>query len=307
MKKILVLEDDPYSLLLMHEILEKYDFCVVDSSDGLDALEVAKTEHPNLAIVDIRLPTLNGYQVCERLRNMPETKNIPIIVLTVLNEDQHRIRAIEAGANDFISKPFKSVELITKIKSLLSQQEKIDGAVSFENFADCLIKALKYRNPRACLQGRRVSYMAEQLGLAHGLAFSDISNMKRGILLQDIGQLAMDKDTQDFSNQKYTHAQLGAEMLSTFDWPIVKEVVLYHHCDLKSNYYLNNLSEQLQEIIGIVTICNRVDQLYYSDSKLPTEQVFTMLKAETEKGLWDRADFDLICQITDNGKLLGSR
>lgn len=306
MKKILVLEDDPYSLLLMHEILEKNEYCVVESSDGMEALEVAKRERPNLAIVDIRLPTLNGYQVCEHLRSMPEVKNIPIIVLTVLNEDQHRIRAIEAGANDFMSKPFKSVELLTKIKSLLCQQEKMDDAVEFESFADCIITALELRNKAVCLQGRRVSYMSEQLALAYGVSFSDIGKMKRGVMLQDIGQLAMMEDVQN-DYPECIHAQLGEKMLSSFDWPIVKKIVRYHHCNLKNENYPSDLPEYMRKLIEIVTICNRLDQLYYSNNKISADRVFAMLKAETDQGLWNRSDYEFICQITDNGRLLGSR
>ena len=110
---------------------------MLEAADGLQAISLATEETPHLAIVDIMLPTLNGYQVCEKLRSIPGLKNMPIIVCLPF-EDQHRIRAIEAGATDFLIKPFDRVELITKIKALLSIQEERSRCESFEDIMFCL-------------------------------------------------------------------------------------------------------------------------------------------------------------------------
>ena len=132
MSKILVVEDDIASQMLMTDILEKYGYTAVVATDGLEAISLAEKEKPDLAIVDIMLPTLNGYQVCERLRCLPQCRELPVIILTALNEDQHRIRALEAGAIDFLSKPFKRIELLTKIKAVLLMQEDKMNMISFE-------------------------------------------------------------------------------------------------------------------------------------------------------------------------------
>lgn len=104
MQKILVVEDDAPSLILTTEVLKNYKYDVVSAVDGEQALEVAERENPDLALLDVMLPGLNGFQVCERLRSMPQFRNLPILMLTVLNEDSHRFRAIEAGANGFLDK-----------------------------------------------------------------------------------------------------------------------------------------------------------------------------------------------------------
>lgn len=161
---------------------------VIEATDGLKAISIAGQEKPNQAIIDVMLPTLNGFQVCERLRSIRELKNIPIIILTVLNENQHRIRAIEAGANDILSKPFNRVELLTQIKALLAAQEDRMDMVPFESLAHCLLTALGRRNPEARMRGLRVGYAAERIALTMGMKLRDVEQMKRGAYLCRISE-----------------------------------------------------------------------------------------------------------------------
>ena len=108
---------------LLRVILSASDYDVTEAYDGEEALEKAKTENPDLILLDIMMPKLTGYEVCRRLREDASTKNIPIIMITALHEMDDRIKGIEAGANDFTSKPFNKIELLARIKSLLSTKQ----------------------------------------------------------------------------------------------------------------------------------------------------------------------------------------
>ena len=116
---ILVVEDESNSRLLLKTYLTSDDYKVKLARSGEEALEIAAAHPPSVIILDIILPGMNGYEVCKRLKHSIRTSFIPIILVTALRGNDERVQGIEAGADDFISKPFNRVELLTRIKSLL--------------------------------------------------------------------------------------------------------------------------------------------------------------------------------------------
>ena len=103
--KILVADDIKQNVKLLRVILTASGFDVVEAYDGEEALEKAKSENPDLILLDIMMPKLTGYEVCQKLRANGTTKSIPIVMITALHEMDDRIKGIEAGADDFISNP----------------------------------------------------------------------------------------------------------------------------------------------------------------------------------------------------------
>ena len=118
-KKILVVEDDKSLLPMITYNIEKNGFLVKSATNGEDALLLIKEEIPSLAIFDWMIPEPNGLELCKILRRKQETSNLPIIMLTAREEEEDRIRGLEYGADDYISKPFSPAELIARIKALI--------------------------------------------------------------------------------------------------------------------------------------------------------------------------------------------
>ncbi len=118
-KTILVVEDDKSLLPMITYNIEKNGFQVKSATNGEDALLLIKEEIPSLAIFDWMIPEPNGLELCKILRRKQETSNLPIIMLTAKEEEQDRIRGLEYGADDYISKPFSTAELIARIKALI--------------------------------------------------------------------------------------------------------------------------------------------------------------------------------------------
>lgn len=117
--KILLVEDDGNLVELIRYNLETEGFEVVQTGDGEEALVLAEEERPDAAILDWMIANLSGIEVCRRLRRSPATANLPILMLTARAEEADRIRGLETGADDYVTKPFSPRELIARVKALL--------------------------------------------------------------------------------------------------------------------------------------------------------------------------------------------
>ena len=117
--KILLVEDDPNLVELVRYTLEKEGFEVIQTDDGEEAMILAEEEKPDLVILDWMIANLSGIEVCRRLRRQASTANLPIVMLTARAEEGVRIRGLETGADDYITKPFSPRELIARIRAVL--------------------------------------------------------------------------------------------------------------------------------------------------------------------------------------------
>ncbi len=310
--KILIVEDDLPSLKLLEEILTQTNYRVIKATDGGQALELVREETPDMAIIDVMLPTLNGFEVCQQIRAIPEFSAMPIIILTVLNEPHHRIRATEAGATDFLSKPFDRMELLTKIKSLLSIRAEFTYHEHFEDIIYCLLAALEQRNSLIVNHCRRVAKLSEQFSIRCGLPAKKVNDIKDGALLHDVGKLALEiplkfgseeKQEERFVESWRKHSLLGDQMLARFHRPIVRNIVRSHHELLSGRGFPDGLKgPQIEMPVRIVSICNRFDLLTegnWSDAE-QVNRCLQVMQNEVKAGYWDE---DLFKELTDLVKI----
>ena len=118
--KILIVDDVVSNVLLLKVLLKNLNYQIATANDGLQALSAVETEKPDLILLDVMMPGLNGFEVAEKLKENPETRDIPIIFLTALNATSDVVRGFKAGANDFISKPFHKEELLIRVSHQIS-------------------------------------------------------------------------------------------------------------------------------------------------------------------------------------------
>ncbi len=116
---ILVAEDESALLTLLRYNLEREGYRVVEAKDGEEAMLVAEEERPDLVLLDWMLPQLSGIEVCRRLRSKQETRNVPIIMLTARGEESDRIRGLDTGADDYLTKPFSMTELLARLRAVM--------------------------------------------------------------------------------------------------------------------------------------------------------------------------------------------
>ena len=117
--KVLIVDDEPDILNFLRYNLEKENYWVYAATNGNDALKMALKINPNVVILDVMMPGLNGIEACRAMRNLPMLRNTPIAILTAVNEEQSEAACIEAGANDYITKPIRPKLLLNRIQSLL--------------------------------------------------------------------------------------------------------------------------------------------------------------------------------------------
>jgi DNA-binding response OmpR family regulator len=117
--RILVVEDDPNALRILQVALEGEGYQVSTASDGGEALRKAREEKPDLAILDIMLPGIDGYQICRYLRSNPDTATMPVLMLTAKTGGRAQMAGFESGADDYLFKPINLEEVLKRVKALL--------------------------------------------------------------------------------------------------------------------------------------------------------------------------------------------
>ncbi len=117
--KVLIVDDEMDTLLPLKRSLEVENYIVVEALNGQEALDIVKNEIPDIILLDIMLPGMDGYEVCSRLKNNALTKNIPIIMLTARDNVKEKVKGLETGADDYVAKPYNLHELKARIKSVL--------------------------------------------------------------------------------------------------------------------------------------------------------------------------------------------
>jgi len=123
---VLVVDDNQQNLELLQAYLEDMDCETVPARDGLEALEIIGKKSPDLILLDVMMPKMSGFEVCKRIKNDPKTADIPIIMVTALNEFGDIERGINSGTDDFISKPVNKLELTTRVKTMLKLKHLSD-------------------------------------------------------------------------------------------------------------------------------------------------------------------------------------
>lgn len=142
--KILVVDDDPDILEILSYNLKKEGFNVLTATNGEDALRVARLEKPNLIVLDVMMPGIDGMETCEKMRNTPELSNVIIAFLTARSEDYSQIAGLEVGADDYISKPIKPKVFLSRIKALLRRVSRDENQQKSYVFGDLKIDVEKY-------------------------------------------------------------------------------------------------------------------------------------------------------------------
>ena len=189
--KVLVVDDMAANRELLQGHLDDLGYDVREARDGVEALEAVAAEEPDLILLDIDMPRLDGIAVCEQLKAHPTRRLIPIVILTASNDRSTKLRGIAAGADDYLSKPFDAKELLIRTRVLLRQRALNQRLDATEGVLFALARAVEARDRHTIHHAERVGRYAEAMGAAHGLTHEDGELLYHGGVLHDLGKIAI--------------------------------------------------------------------------------------------------------------------
>ncbi|MEW5975542.1 MAG: HD domain-containing phosphohydrolase [Acidobacteriota bacterium] len=189
--KILVADDQPENLELMLEILKSSRCIAFVARTGREALERALEVEPDLVLLDVMMPEMSGYEVCQRLKADPRTQLTPVVIVTALQELEDKIRGIEAGADDFLNKPFHVAEFVARVRSLLRLKQITDELETAETVLLSMALGVEAKDPNTIGHCERLATYSVTLGQQLRLDSEALKALKRGGVLHDIGKLAV--------------------------------------------------------------------------------------------------------------------
>lgn len=182
-EKILVVEDEKDIVKMLDYNLEKEGYKVLSAYDGEDALAVAGREHPDLIILDLMIPKIDGLEVCRTLKKENKTASIPIIMLTAKTQESDKIVGLELGADDYVTKPFSPRELLARVKAVLRRVKEKDKLREVIRVGDL---AIDFEKISVTLNGRPVELTAKEFELLKTLIKSNGRVLSRDYLLNTI-------------------------------------------------------------------------------------------------------------------------
>ena len=297
---ILVVDDVPSNLELMEAVFTREGFKVYTALGATVAIDMF-TQHPiDLAVLDVMMPGIDGFELCSRLKDISGKRFFPVILLTALNDKKSKLRGIESGADDFMSKPFDTAELIMKIKSLLKVKSLNDELDHSENIIMTLAVAMEARDPYTKGHSSRVSKLSADFVLYLGLSEKDRQEMQKAGILHDIGKICLSESllrkpgplTKEEVEMIKTHTILGEDLCRPLvSMKNILPAIRHHHERWDGMGFPDGLAgEDIPLMARILSIVDAFDAMVsvrpYRDRRSVKETIETMLD-EQFSGQWD--------------------
>ncbi len=297
---VLLVDDMLSNLELLETVFAGAGFDVFTAPDAYSALNIFESSRIDIAILDVMMPGMDGYELCRRLKNSNGRQFFPVILLTALTDRQSRITGLECGADDFISKPFDATELITKVRSLLRLKALYDELEHSENIILTLAVAMESRDPYTRGHSTRVGEVSMSFASFLGLGRKEQEQMKKAGILHDIGKLGLSSEIlckggsltdEEFETVK-RHTIIGEEIcrpLVSLKWAL--PAIRSHHERWDGSGFPDGLSgEDIPLNARILSIADSFDAMV---SKRPyrkgrsVDAVIEIFRHERYSGQWD--------------------
>jgi len=297
---ILVVDDLQSNLDLMEAVFLKEGFKVYTALGADSAITLFGQFGPDLAVLDVMMPGIDGFDLCQKLKDTSGKRFFPVILLTALIDQKSRIKGIESGADDFISKPFDTPELIVKIRSLLklkALQEELDHS---EDIILTLAIAMEARDPYTKGHSTRVSKLSAEFVSFLGIPQKNRDEMRKAGILHDIGKIGLSASlllkplalTEEELEAIKRHAVLGEEICRPLlSMRKILPAIRHHHERWDGSGYPDRLAgEEIPLMARVLSVVDAFDAMVsvrpYRDCKSPRKALETM-ESEWHKGQWD--------------------
>ena len=303
--RVLVADDTESIRSLFERLLTADGHEVISAADGAAALDAVQRHRPDVIVLDVTMPFVDGLEVCRRLKSDPDTRLTPVVLVTGQTGLDDRIKGIEAGADEFLSKPVHPLELRARIRSLSRVKHLIDALDSAEAAFMTLALTIEARDPHTNGHCERLARQAVRLGRTLGLTDEDLDALHRGGYLHDVGKVGVPDAvllqpgplTADEFDLMRRHPEIGDTLCAPLQsLRSVRPIILYHHERLDGSGYPEGLRGDnvplLAQIVGIVDVYDALtSKRPYRGALKPEDAVRHLLK-EVAQGRFDRRYVD---------------
>ena len=327
---VMVVDDQAHNVKLLETLLHAEGYATIAARNGSEALALAAAESPDLILLDVMMPDMDGFEVVARLKADPRTQPVPVIMVTALDDRQSKLRALEAGAEEFLSKPIDHADLRVRVRNLLRLKEYGDFLANHNRILDeqvrertaqleeaycdtvyTLVRAAEHKDEETGHHIRRISHYCKVMAEAMNMPSVFQSAIFHASPMHDIGKIGIADHVLlkpgGFTPEEWTimrtHCTLGASILGSGTSPYTRmgaEIALNHHERWDGSGYPNGLKgEAIPLAARIMQICDVYDALRSKRPyKLPIDHARTVEIITHGDGRVEPAHFDpavLVC------------
>ena len=302
--KILIVDDQSSARTALETLLRREGYEVRDASNGPSALAACTDFKPDLILLDILMPGMDGFEVCRRIKATPETRLTPVVLITGLSDTEDRIRGINAGADDFLSKPIDVNELLARSRSLLRLKQYTDELENAETVLFSLALSVEARDPYTRGHCERLAEMSALLGEQLGLPEDHIKALRRAGIVHDIGKVVVPDAillkpgplTPDELTVMRKHPVVGERICAPLrSLRYVLPIIRHHHEKCDGSGYPDGLSgDEIPLAARVLQLADVYDALTTDRpyrTAVPSEVALAMMDEESGLGWWDHELF----------------
>ena len=316
---ILIVDDDPLNRKLLNGLLKPLGYSTRLSSNGVQALECLGEVDIDLVLLDIMMPDMDGFEVCRTIKGCEDTRQIPVVLITALDDVDTKVRGIEAGADDFLTKPPHKAELIARVKSLLRIKQLNGSLTSIENVLFSMARAVEAKDRYTQGHVDRVSRLAFSIGKRMGLSERELDALRLGGALHDIGKMGIPGEILNkpgaLNDQEWTIMKTHPEIGYDICFPLKKnlghalDIVRHHHEKLDGSGYPDGLKgDEILMVTRIMAVADIFDALT-SDrpyrKAMSNGKALEILAAEARDGKNDTTVTCYLTELVADGESLG--
>lgn len=310
--RILVIDDNPNTMTLMRDLLSSRGYDVVAVPDANHAEAEMFRRPPDLVLSDVIMPGKSGYELCREFKDNPATRLIPFVLITGLTEREDRVRGIEAGADDFLSKPIFPEELFARVKSLIKLKEFTDELETAESVLCTLGLSVESRDPYTEGHCERLAENASNLGRYLRLDEEEIVALRRGGYLHDLGKIAVPdeilKKGANLNSEEWAimrrHPLTGENICRPLkSLRLVLPIIRNHHEHFNGTGYPDKLEGHeiplLARILQVVDVYDALTTTRPYKPALTHDHASATMRDEARAGFWDAEMVDNFLLMVD--------